>query len=511
MDPSASPTDRRQQQALPSIASLTGPIIPQQHPPVDQFNLQSRPLSDAARDSGNWSLTQSKHSSGVSNTTGLQLQTILNHEDSPSKSSVPGTPQSARGPAPVPTPLPTLNQGLEHPHNRMSSEVGSQLESRRSSVDSRVNVGMGHLAISPSSPYDSQNVSRASLVSSLQAQRGITTDQRPNGPAPMSPLGARSGPHPHRPPPGGRQAPVINPNPRSVSGMPDPMAAAPTKGYAWAFPDQADIDDPRGSTSDDSMDHRSGPSRQNSFATSVNSSIYNADSGLPVGQKRFEDAHTHHHSMQHKVVSSLQSSESAANPSGGNYSRTPELRISHKMAERKRRSEMKQLFDELNGILPNSPGSKSSKWEILTKAIEYIKTLSRNHDICRHENNVLRNELESVRGRSDECEVLRGEVSSMWHALKRIDPGNNHVYGNTTNALAQQYQSQQVQAQAHVPVQAQHGQAQPSGTGTILPPLQSGSGSGQLQQAHWGPQPHAAQPTAMQGVEFASGRPYDPR
>lgn len=28
---------------------------------------------------------------------------------------------------------------------------------------------------------------------------------------------------------------------------------------------------------------------------------------------------------------------------------------------------MKNLFDELNNILPNSPGSKSSKWEILTK------------------------------------------------------------------------------------------------------------------------------------------------
>lgn len=71
--------------------------------------------------------------------------------------------------------------------------------------------------------------------------------------------------------------------------------------------------------------------------------------------------------MQHRNVTSLQTAEQAAAAGGGNYSRTPELRVSHKMAERKRRSEMKNLFDELNAILPNSPGSKSSKWEILTK------------------------------------------------------------------------------------------------------------------------------------------------
>lgn len=73
--------------------------------------------------------------------------------------------------------------------------------------------------------------------------------------------------------------------------------------------------------------------------------------------------------MQHRSVTSLQNINhaEALALSSGNYSRTPELRISHKMAERKRRSEMKNLFDELNNILPNSPGSKSSKWEILTK------------------------------------------------------------------------------------------------------------------------------------------------
>jgi hypothetical protein len=78
--------------------------------------------------------------------------------------------------------------------------------------------------------------------------------------------------------------------------------------------------------------------------------------------------HTHHHTLQHRSISSVQAGEAGVSPVGtGNYSRTPELRVSHKMAERKRRSEMKNLFDELNQILPVSAGGKSSKWEILTR------------------------------------------------------------------------------------------------------------------------------------------------
>lgn len=81
-----------------------------------------------------------------------------------------------------------------------------------------------------------------------------------------------------------------------------------------------------------------------------------------------EAATTHHHSLQHRAISGLQ--HEAMTPQGvGNYSRTPELRVSHKLAERKRRSEMKDLFEDLNKAVPSNGGTKASKWEILTKGM----------------------------------------------------------------------------------------------------------------------------------------------
>lgn len=77
---------------------------------------------------------------------------------------------------------------------------------------------------------------------------------------------------------------------------------------------------------------------------------------------------THHHSLQHKQVSQL-AGESDSPEATSPYSRTPALRNSHKMAERKRRTEMKTLFDILRSQIPASHGSKSSKWEILSKGM----------------------------------------------------------------------------------------------------------------------------------------------
>ncbi|KAL1946773.1 hypothetical protein VTO73DRAFT_14877 [Trametes versicolor] len=79
------------------------------------------------------------------------------------------------------------------------------------------------------------------------------------------------------------------------------------------------------------------------------------------------------------------------------YSRSPELRVSHKLAERKRRKEMKELFDELRDQLPADRGMKASKWEILSKAIDFIVTLKQSHQEMGRDIDLLRHELEGYR------------------------------------------------------------------------------------------------------------------
>lgn len=100
------------------------------------------------------------------------------------------------------------------------------------------------------------------------------------------------------------------------------------------------------------------------------------------------------------------------------YSRSPELRVSHKLAERKRRKEMKELFDELRDSLPVEKNLKTSKWEILSKgkmkkvmlmisvivnlylqpsAVEYISLLKRRDFDMESETNALRREVNMLR------------------------------------------------------------------------------------------------------------------
>lgn len=56
-------------------------------------------------------------------------------------------------------------------------------------------------------------------------------------------------------------------------------------------------------------------------------------------------------------------------------SRTEDHRNSHKIAERKRRREMKDVFDGLRSCLPPGLG-KASKWEVLSEAADELDRLS---------------------------------------------------------------------------------------------------------------------------------------
>ncbi|KAF9221970.1 hypothetical protein BS17DRAFT_803136 [Gyrodon lividus] len=90
-------------------------------------------------------------------------------------------------------------------------------------------------------------------------------------------------------------------------------------------------------------------------------------------------------------------SKSSKEPGSTPYSRSPELRVSHKLAERKRRKEMKDLFDELRDQLPADRGMKASKWEILSKAIDFVINLKQSHQDMAREIDMLRHELDGLR------------------------------------------------------------------------------------------------------------------
>ncbi|RPD67134.1 hypothetical protein L226DRAFT_529526 [Lentinus tigrinus ALCF2SS1-7] len=126
-------------------------------------------------------------------------------------------------------------------------------------------------------------------------------------------------------------------------------------------------------------------SRPPSRVRGADPSAANAAQPVPSGSTNPEDASS----------SARASSEKA--PGSTPYSRSPELRVSHKLAERKRRKEMKELFDELRDQLPADRGMKASKWEILSKAIDFIVNLKQSHQDMGREIEMLRHELESYR------------------------------------------------------------------------------------------------------------------
>ncbi|RYP76177.1 hypothetical protein DL771_002001 [Monosporascus sp. 5C6A] len=274
-------------------------------------------------------------------------------------------------------------------------------ESRRESVDSRMNQNFGELRLT-SSPYASQNQSTTSIQGSLAQQRNpragieqLAAHRISNGYQPSV----------ERTPEGHgkvvRTAPAITgPATSNIA-----RAAEPTKGQAWAFPEEEIQRVPSAMANHSFYD-----SRRSSITESIASSQFTTESRLPPGQRRLDESlttdyqrlsnvsgeypsHVHHHTLQHKH--DLHSEESS--PPGGAqpYSRTPELR--------------------LRDLMPQERGSKASKWEILTKAIaehqrqqDAIKQLSSACQNSQQEAHALRRELERARA---ENEQLRNSMA----------------------------------------------------------------------------------------------------
>ncbi|KAL1996259.1 hypothetical protein VTN49DRAFT_311 [Thermomyces lanuginosus] len=381
-------------QTLPSISTLSASMNP--IPPAEKSPGGSS-LNTLERDSGTWSMPQSTRSSTYSNTTNGNgnftsfpyRQSGPGEQSNPSSSGAQPSPGFTTTQAPPPTTLPSISQNFEVASHR-SSVI--ETESRRSSIDSRMNQGISSLAINQSSPYHSTNASQTSIVSNLQRERGIPSPSEFNQsyrgprysaqPPGSSLLGHGTGQH--RPFVPGRMAPAISSNPRSEIYN----AEAPTAGMAYAFPDP-DV-------------ARANKARSDS----------GSDSRLPRGQQELPQ-NVHHHSLQNK-----QESSSGSTP----YSRTPELRVTHKLAERKRRSEMKDCFEMLRMRLPQSQNSKSSKWETLTRAIEYIGSLEKQLNAARREQAEQQREIEELRAKLNQQQQQQQQANGRSQPMYDAQP-----------------------------------------------------------------------------------------
>ncbi|MCJ1370151.1 hypothetical protein MMC20_001363 [Loxospora ochrophaea] len=532
--PNANVTPRLQAQ-LPSITTLTSSIpegaLAQQSPTNASSSIRDR-------DSGAWSSQpQSTRSSAYSSgTNGFHMSSnFTSSHTSPhrmSNSSQLGAtshpvdysnPPSSAGaqlsPGFAPQPnlgLPAINQ--YHDPSRQSQEYPTQ-ESRRSSLGSQMNQGLNGLHINGNnSPYaGSTNQSQASLSLSLHRERNINPglrNSRSSANLPTSPLSPRPGEHR---PFSSRKAPPISNNPKSNIYNAD----QPVPGQAYGFPDPENAQ-----RMDHSIDEHPPMRRADSGRTSIGSSVITDDSRLPPGQRRLDEAPdlgTHHHSLQHRQVSSIAGDSEPSNEGGSPYSRTPALRVSHKMAERKRRSEMKDLFENLRSQIPSNQGSKSSKWEILTKSCDYIKTLEgavqsneKTTTQFRHEMDEMRRAMERLHMENARlAEELRMQQASqtphqqtpaMYQSQPPPPPPPPSSYSNPPPPPpSSQYNNPPPPPPSHYGNHPSHYSNPPSSAGNdlsrSLPPLTNGMAASSSSMP--GP---SMQGSSMQGVQYSNER-----
>jgi hypothetical protein len=277
-------------------------------------------------------------------------------------------------------------------NNRLSENSlnGDLVSSRRESVESRMNLGFESMKLAGSSPYASHNQSTTSIQASLARERNPAASTAAGGPERLSArypsYTSGSAPYPTDQNKRSRIAPAITGPADSIVAH----GAVPTQGQAWAFPADIEHRVPSSGRSNEAESRHASyqDSRRSSIADSMASSQYTTESRLPPGQRRLEDGYSadysqqrlsrassefpgapahHHHSLQHKQIGDLMDEEGGSPGSSQPYSRTPELRVSHKLAERKRRNEMKELYDELRNLMPQERANKASKWEILSR------------------------------------------------------------------------------------------------------------------------------------------------
>ncbi|KXJ95947.1 hypothetical protein Micbo1qcDRAFT_30015 [Microdochium bolleyi] len=386
---------------------------------------------EESRDSAYFSSTDasSKHTSAASGI-GINVFHPVN-ETTPSPTTttlVPiASPTGNMSVASMVSPTLPGNRRFDRPQSLESGAFngngGLHPESRRESVDSRMNAHFGDMRLG-TSPYASQNQSTTSIQGTLAHQRNprsgleqLASHRISNGYQPNVDR------NPDGLPKMARTAPAITGPATSHIAR----AAEPTKGQAWAFPEEEIQRVPSSIAATSFLD-----SRRSSIAESIASSQFTTESRLPPGQRRLDDTggpdfsrlsgvsadypSLHHHSLQHKQLSDLHSEESSPHSGAQPYSRTPELRVSHKLAERKRRTEMKELFEQLRDLMPQERGSKASKWEILTKAIAEHQRQS-----------------DTIKQMSAHCNTVIGEAEHMRREIERLQRENAQLRGGMAN------------------------------------------------------------------------------